>query len=121
MLLVLITVPFAFRAFGMSHSTAQTHVRLDQCGFGVLLAFFKSLNTEAFCHFVAKLRWMVWVAVATLVLMFYGRYTGQGLLLEREWITPIAGIFVVQSINRLSNGIDRFCRSGLVQYLASRS
>jgi len=121
MLLVLITVPFAFRAFGMFHSTAQTHVRLDQCGFGVLLAFFKSLNTEAFCHFVAKLRWMVWVAVATLVLMFYGRYTGQGLLLEREWITPIAGIFVVQSVNRLSNGIDRFCRSGLVQYLASRS
>jgi len=121
MLLTMITVPFAFRAFGLFHNTAQTHVRLDQCGFGVLLAFLKSVNTEAFSSFVAKLRWMVWIAIATLGLMIYGRYTGQGLLWEREWITLIAGIFVVQSVNRLGSGIDRCCRSGLIQYLASRS
>jgi peptidoglycan/LPS O-acetylase OafA/YrhL len=53
--------------------------------------------------------------------MFYGRYTGQGILFEREWITLIAGVFVVQSVNPLRSGIDRFCRTGLIQYLASRS
>ena len=121
MLLVLITVPFAFRAFGIFLNTAQTHARLDQCGFGVLLAFLRSLNSEVFCDCVAKLKWMVLIAIATLGLMFYGRYTGGGLLFEREWITPIAGIFVVQSVNPLSSGIDRLCRSGLIQYLASRS
>jgi peptidoglycan/LPS O-acetylase OafA/YrhL len=121
MLLVLITVPFLFRAFGFFNSTFQTHVRLDQCGFGVLLAFLKTLNTEVFCRYVNKLKWMVWFAVATLGLMFYCRYTGRNFLLEREWITPIAGIFVVQSVIPLSSGIDRFCRSGLIQYLASRS
>jgi peptidoglycan/LPS O-acetylase OafA/YrhL len=121
MLLIMIAVPFAFRAFGLFHNTAQTHVRLDQCGFGVLLAFLKSLDTEAFSSFVAKLRWMVWIAIATLGLMFYGRYTGQGILFEREWITLIAGVFVVQSVNPLRSGIDRFCRTGLIQYLASRS
>jgi peptidoglycan/LPS O-acetylase OafA/YrhL len=121
MLLIMITVPFAFRAFGLFHNTSQTHVRLDQCGFGVLLAFLKSLDTEAFSSFVAKLRWMLWIAIATLGLMFYGRYTGQGILFEREWITLIAGVFVVQSVNPLRSGIDRFCRTGLIQYLASRS
>ncbi|MFZ4082760.1 MAG: hypothetical protein ACOYKN_16150 [Pirellula sp.] len=121
MLLIMIAVPFAFRAFGVFHNTSQTHVRLDQCGFGVLLAFLKSLNTEAFSSFVAKLRWMVWIAIATLGLMFYDRYTGQGILFEREWITLIAGVFEMQSVNPLRSGIGRFCPTGLIQYLASRS
>lgn len=121
MLLMLISIPFVLRACGWFQNTAQTHVRLDQCGCGVLLAFLKSLNTSVFSGFVSKLNWLVFIAVGTLGLMFYCRYTDRRFLFEREWITPIAAIFVVQSVNPLSSTIDRFCRLGLIQYLASRS
>jgi peptidoglycan/LPS O-acetylase OafA/YrhL len=120
-LLCFIALPLFFKAMGWYQSSLQTHVRLDQCTFGVLLAFLRSLNQELFKNSVARFRFMAWLGILALGGMFFCRLTQRGFFHEHEWITPIAGIFVVQSVCPLSGWIDRICRSGLIQYLASRS
>lgn len=120
-LFLLILVPIIFRSKGWFHNTWQTHVRIDQCTLGVLLAFLRNLNPDLFQRTIAKLGVFVWGGVCLLMVMFFFRLQQRAFFMEQEWIAPIAGLFVVQSVCPLSGFTDRFCRSRVVQYLASRS
>ena len=120
-LLVLIALPSFFKAMGWYQNSMQTHVRIDQCATGVMLALLRSLNQEVFRKWVARLNVLAWLGILTLGCMFFCRLTQRVFIYEHEWITPIAGIFVVQSVCPLHRVTDRLCRSSLIQYLASRS
>lgn len=73
-LLSLFLSPLIFRLLGWYQSSIETHVRLDCCAMGVLLAYVKHHLTYLWCKLTHCIRVVFPIAVLTYLMFYVARY-----------------------------------------------
>lgn len=79
-ILVLITLlisPSLFRYFELYNSMSETHVRLDCCAMGVLLAYVKHYKKETWCFLQARVIYLFVASVSLYMFFYLARYNSE--------------------------------------------
>lgn len=73
-LLALLLCPSVFRFLELYENLSETHVRLDCCAMGVLLAYLKHYNEPVWDFFTTKARGLFIITVSLYIFFYWARY-----------------------------------------------
>lgn len=119
LLLSLIAIPMICRSQGFYGNDLNTHVQIDACASGVLLAHLMQNYPEVWNHWLRTLAAHVPMAIAVLAIAAYRRYYAAG-----PDLPPEAWIYVSMVLISLSE-LNPFFRDSssntIIRYIATRS
>lgn len=118
LLLTLIVFPCLFRAYGWYGSIHDTHVRLDACASGVLLAHMMLNYPAIWKNWMRTLPLHVPLALAVVCIAIYKRYTGNSNIPPYYWVYVSA---ILVSLCEANSFFRNTATSSLTRFIAIRS
>ena len=118
---MLIVIPIVCRSLGLYATTVQTHVRLDQCAIGVLLAFAHQNYQNIFVMIISRVYWVFYLALAVSVFIIWKRFANERIDVPLEAISILCAVAILPSVLKQPAYVDQAIRSFPVQYIATRS
>jgi len=118
LLLILIVFPCLFRAYGWYGSIHDTHVRLDACASGVLLAHMMLNYPAIWKNWMRTLPLHVPLALAVVCIAIYKRYTGNSNIPPYYWVYVSA---ILVSLCEANSFFRNTATSSLTRFIAIRS
>ena len=120
-LLSLIVAPSAFRYFELYSSVYETHVRLDCCLMGVILADLHSNHKNIWLRLERQSSWLVIIATAMLAIFFINRWYPMPFVKEPSplLLAIVFGLWIIRATLKQWYSNALFGR--IVYYISSRS
>ena len=120
-LLILLLSPSLFRSLELFNSLKETHVRLDCCAMGVLLAYIKSTQVKMWQNVLRYIHLLFYFSIALYAFYYIARYYPEWHVIEpsKLQLAIIFGMWVIWADSKMRSNKHRL--DLIVMHISTRS